>query len=214
MTRPARERQRLDAQRPLDGVLEKILSVTSNVPPPIYAPSDDSLLMIETLANLRLDRKKVLDMGTGSGILGLYCAMRGADVTASDIDELAIMEAGRAARTLGVRLKLLVSDLFSDVRGEFDLILFNPPYLPSKDCEDITIDGGPKGTMLTNRFLYALPTHLDRGAQALLLVSSLNDPASVRLRHGNFEFSTVARRSLFFEELQVLRVRLRDDLAV
>jgi release factor glutamine methyltransferase len=214
MTKPARERQRLDAQRSLDGVLKKVLSATSDVPPSIYAPSDDSLLMIEALANLQLDRKKVLDMGTGSGILGLYCATYGADVNASDVDELAIIEAGRAARTLGVRLKLLVSDLFSNVPGQFDLILFNPPYLPSKDCKDRTIDGGSEGTMLTNRFLDALPTHLDRGAQALLMVSSLNDPASVRVRHGNFEFSTVARRSLFFEELQVLRVRLRDDLAI
>jgi release factor glutamine methyltransferase len=170
--------------------------------------------MIEALGNLQINRKKVLDMGTGSGILGLYCAMHHANVTASDIDELAIIEAGRAASTLGVRLKLLVSDLFSNIPGQFDLILFNPPYLPSKDCEDRTIDGGPDGTMLTNRFLDTLPTHLNTGAQALLMVTSLNDPASVRLRHSNFEFSTVARRSLFFEELQVLRVRLRNDLTI
>jgi release factor glutamine methyltransferase len=140
--------------------------------------------------------------------------MQGADVTASDIDELAIKEVGRAARTLGVPLKLIVSDLFSNVSGQFDLILFNPPYLPSKGCEDRSVDGGPEGTMLTNRFLNALPTHLDRGAQALLLVSSLNDPTALQLRHHNLEFETVTRRSLFFEELQVLRVRLRDNLAI
>jgi release factor glutamine methyltransferase len=214
MTRPAREPQRLDDQRFRDDVVKKILSVTNNVPPPTYAPSDDSLLMIEALANLQLNQMKVLDMGTGSGILGLYCSMHGADVTASDIDELAITEAGRAARTLGVTLKLLVSDLFSNIPGQFDLILFNPPYLPSKDCEDRSVDGGPEGTRLTNRFLNTLPTHLHRGAQALLMMSSLNDPASIQLRHRNFEFETVARRSLFFEELQVLRVRLRDNLAV
>jgi release factor glutamine methyltransferase len=214
MTSPVKERQQLDTQRFGDDVLRKVLSVTCNVPPPIYAPSDDSLLMIEALANLQVDRKKVLDMGTGSGILGLYCAMRGADVTATDIDELATVEAGRAARRLGVQLKLLVSDLFSHVPDRFDLILFNPPYLPSKDCQDRTIDGGPEGNVLTDRFLNDLPTHLDRGAQALLLLSSLNDPPSVQLRHSNFQFSTVARRSLFFEELRVLRVRLRDELAI
>jgi release factor glutamine methyltransferase len=213
MTRPANE-QRLNAQRVENNVLKKILSVTCNVRPPLYAPSDDSLLMIEALANTELSQKNVLDMGTGSGILGLYCAMHGADVTATDIDELATTEAGRAARRLAVRLKLFVSDLFSNVPDKFDLILFNPPYLPSKGCEDRSVDGGPDGTLLTSRFLTELPAHLDKGAYALLLLSSLNHPASVQLRHSNFQFSTVARRSLFFEELQVLRVRLRDDLAI
>lgn len=170
--------------------------------------------MVQALATIPLGQKKVLDLGTGSGILGLYCAMRGADVTASDVDEVAVTEAGRAAKRLGVELKLLLSDLFSNVAGKFDLVLFNPPYLPSKDYEDRTVDGGPRGTLLTDRFLNDLPAHLEKGGESLLLFSSLNDAASVQLRHGNIEFTTVARRSLFFEELQVLRVRLRDDFVI
>ena len=214
MTQPEREQQRQNNKSSPDAVLKKILPVTSIVPPRVYAPSDDSFLMIEALPPLQLRHKRVLDMGTGSGILGLYCALRGADVTASDIDDYAIKETGRAAEMLGARLKLLVSDLFSNVPGQFDLILFNPPYLPSRDREDITVDGGPGGTMLTDRFLHDLPTHLDRRGEALLMTSSLNDPSSIRLRHRSLEFSTVVRRSFFFEELQVLRVRLRDNLAI
>jgi release factor glutamine methyltransferase len=192
----------------------KILKVTFNVPPPVYRPSDDSLLMIEALTRLPLREKKVLDLGTGSGILGLYCAIQGAQVTASDIDELAVKETGRNAETLGVRLKLLVSDLFSNVPGRFDLILFNPPYLPSQHFEDKSIDGGPQGTLVAERFLDELGDHLEKDAHALLLLSSLNDPCSLRLRHSRFEFSTVAKRPLFFEELEVLRIRLRDGLMI
>jgi release factor glutamine methyltransferase len=213
MTGPEREQQ-LNNQDPPDAALKRILRVTNSVPPRVYAPSDDSFLMIEALTALQLSHKRVLDMGTGSGILGLYCALQGADVTASDIDDCAIKEAERAAKTFGVRMKLLVSDLFSNVPGQFDLIVFNPPYLPSRAREDKTIDGGPGGTMLTDRFLHALPAHLDRSGEALLMTSSLNDPCSLQLRHRSLAFSTVARRSLFFEELQVLRVRLRDNLAI
>jgi release factor glutamine methyltransferase len=195
-------------------VLKTVLEVTRIVRPPIYAPSDDSFLMIEPIAGHQLRGKKVLDVGTGSGILGLYCAMQGAHVTATDIDELAVTEAGRNAERLGVQLELLVSDLFSNVPGRFDLVLFNPPYLPSEHIEDRSVDGGPKGTLVADRFLNQLGDHLEKNGCALLLLSSLNDPASVKLRHGAYEFSTVARRQLFFEELEVLRVRLRDDLAV
>jgi len=107
MTQPEREQQRQNNKSSPDAVLKKILPVTSIVPPRVYAPSDDSFLMIEALPPLQLRHKRVLDMGTGSGILGLYCALRGADVTASDIDDYAIKETGRAAEMLGARLKLL-----------------------------------------------------------------------------------------------------------
>jgi release factor glutamine methyltransferase len=170
--------------------------------------------MIEAIARYPLRGRAVLDMGTGSGIIGLYCALHGADVTASDVDEATVLEAKEAARKLGVRMKLVLSDLFSNLRGRFDLVLFNPPYLPSEGYEDRNVDGGPGGSTLIDRFLDALPSHLERSSEAFLLISSLNDPVSVQLRHGNFEFSIVARRSLFFEELQVLRVRLRDDLTI
>jgi release factor glutamine methyltransferase len=213
MTDPEKRRQ---SKLPVadDAVLKRILAITGNTPSPIYAPSDDSLLMIDVVARLPLIGKRVLDIGTGSGILGLYCAMHGAKVTASDIDEAAIEQVDRAAEALGVQINLRLSDLFSNIPDRFDLILFNPPYLPSVGVNDRSVDGGVAGTILTDRFLEALPSHLGRRAEAFLLLSSLNDPASVQLRHTKLEFSTVARKSLFFEELQVLRVRLRDELTI
>ena len=215
MTDPAGQRGPLHIGEPDDRVLKTVLGVTRSVRLPIYAPSDDSLLMIEAIAASQpLRGKKVLDVGTGSGVLGLYCAMQGARVTASDIDELAVTEAGRNAEKLRAQLELLVSDLFSNVPGRFDLVLFNPPYLPSEHIEDRSVDGGPKGTLIVDRFLDDLGAHLEKNGCALLLLSSLNDPAFVKLRHDVFEFSTVARRPLFFEALEVLRIRLRDDLTV
>jgi len=197
-----------------DTALKRILSTIKNAPARVYAPSDDSLLMIDAIARLPLSGRSVLDMGTGSGILGLYCAMRGAKVTVSDIDEAAVEEVDYAAEALGLQITSRLSDLFSNIPDRFDLILFNPPYLPSLGVDDRSVDGGPSGTMLADRFLEELPSHLRLRAEALLLLSSVNDPASVQLRHRKLEFSTVARKSFFFEELQVLRVRLGNELTV
>ncbi len=208
-----------EKRRPLDSVtnhavLKKILTTIGDPPPSVYAPSDDSLLMIDAIANHPLTGKKILDMGTGSGVLSLYCAMHGAEVTASDVDRPAVEEVGRRADELGVQVKLCTSDLFSNISDRFDLILFNPPYLPSVEVVDSTVDGGPGGTMLADRFLDELPPHLSTAAEAFLLLSSINYPIAIQLRHTDLEFVTVAKKSLFFEELQVLRVRLRDDLTV
>jgi release factor glutamine methyltransferase len=195
-------------------ILRKILTATTHIPSKVYAPSDDTFLMVDAIAKLSVEGKDVLDMGTGSGLLGLYCALRSANVTASDIDEGAIDQTAKAARLLGVELKLVISDLFSNLPGQFDLILFNPPYLPSKDIHDKTVDGGPGGTSVINSFLSELPSHLHKDGEALLLLSSFNSPQALGQGYDMFDFSTITKRALFFEELKVLRVCLRNDLSI
>ncbi len=195
-------------------ILRRILSATTSIPSQVYAPSDDTFLMIDAVAPLSVEGKEVLDLGTGSGVLGLYCALRSAHVTASDIDETAIDHTAKAARALGVDLKLVVSDLFSNLPDQYDLILFNPPYLPSTDIQDKTVDGGQEGRNLIDRFLRELSRHLRKSGEALVLVSSLNSPEALRQTYDMFDFSTVDHRALFFEELKILRVRLRNDLSI
>ena len=167
--------------------------------------------MLDAMADVAVEGKEVLDLATGSGILGLFCAMRGALVTVTDLDEIAVRHALKAAKSLGVRLMPIVSDLFSNVKGEFDFVLFNPPYLPSNEIADRTVDGGPNGTTLARRFLQDLPNHLRKDGTALLLLSSLNEPASLIDEHPEFHFSVEKKRALFFEELQVLCLRLREE---
>ncbi len=169
--------------------------------------------MLDAISKLTVEGRKVLDVGTGSGVLGLYCATRRARVTVTDVDESALQQALKAAQSLGLSLQSVLSDLFSEVRGKFDVVLFNPPYLPSSTVEDRTVDGGLGGTALSKRFLEGLPRHLNRDGKALLLVSSLNETASLQGVYPEFQFSVMAIRPLFFEELRVLCVRFRDDLA-
>ena len=169
--------------------------------------------MLDGAREIDAEGKRVLDLGTGSGILGLYCALRGARVTVSDLDEQAVQFATEAGKRLGVELQGVTSDLFTNLPGKFELILFNPPYLPSDCLKDRTVDGGPNGIAVIKRFLEDLPKHVSKDGAALLLVSSLNNPASLTATHPEFEFSTLITRRLFFEELQVLCARFRHDLS-
>jgi release factor glutamine methyltransferase len=110
---------------------------------------------------------------------------------------------------LGVTVKPVLSDVFAQVNGKFDLALFNPPYLPSEVVLDRAVDGGPNGLALTRKFLKDLPTRLKDKGRGLLLLSSLNNPTEVISEYAEFSFEVLATRQVFFEELQVLDLRLR-----
>jgi release factor glutamine methyltransferase len=175
-----------------------------------YEPREDSFLMLEALAESSLHGLRILDMGTGSGILAAYCARRGADVTASDIDIEAIRALQRTSNRMGISIKLVTCDLFSEIPERFDIIVFNPPYLPSSVIGDRTTDGGKHGTEVVSRFLDELTQHLVGNGRGMLVVSSLNDPEHLMMRHPGLSFRTVRERSLFFERLFVLEATVRQ----
>jgi release factor glutamine methyltransferase len=189
--------------------IQDILNAIGN-PPGVYSPAEDTFLMVDALSTLSLRGKEVLDLGTGSGVLGLFCAKRGANVTVVDIEDSALETAIGAACKLKLTIKAAKSDIFSNVAGRFDVVLFNPPYLPSSEVRDRTVDGGVEGKKLIDRFLMELPAHLDPSGFALLLVSTLNEPRGIIDGHPEFLFTVSAKRSLFFEELQVLMCKLRN----
>ena len=194
-------------------LVSKITRAIGNVPQSVYAPSEDSYLMLDAISKLSVEGKAVLDLGTGSGILGLFCAMRGAHVTVTDVEETVLRRVREVAEGLGLRIETVVSDVFSNVRGLFDVIFFNPPYLPSLTVEDRSVDGGEGGITLISLFLDGLARHLNRRGTALLLISSLNDVQFLIGRNPVLQFSVVAKRAFFFEELRVLRIVFRDCLA-
>jgi release factor glutamine methyltransferase len=190
--------------------IKEILTAIGTLPVNVYAPSEDTHLMIDALHTLSLRDKEVLDVGTGSGVLGLVCAEMGAHVTVVDIEDAALKNAEAAARKLNLTIKAIKSDIFSNVSSQFDVVLFNPPYLPSDEVRDRTVDGGPEGRGLTDRFLTELSLHLKKDGLALLLVSSVNKPRAIINSHPELSFTVLATRSLFFEELQVLLCKLRN----
>jgi len=190
--------------------IEEILSAIGKPSEQIYTPSDDTFLMIDVLSTISFHDKEVLDVGTGSGILGLLCAQKGAHVTVADIEDRVLENIRIAARILNLTIHTVRSDLFSEITARFDVVLFNPPYLPSGKIEDHAVDGGHFGRRFIDRFLAELALHLKNDGFALLLVSSLNNPSAIVDRYRDLSFTVAASRKLFFEELQVLLCKLRD----
>jgi release factor glutamine methyltransferase len=146
-------------------------------------------------------------MGTGSGIIGFACIRVGAhSVAFADINPDAI-------RNLKKRgLKAILSDLFAEVKDSFDLIVFNPPYLPFDERENkkssLATTGGKEGDEVICRFLTQVSRHLNPGGKILLLISSLTPRKrleSICNKQG-FKISVVAEEKLSFEQLFVLLI--------
>lgn len=179
--------------------------------PGVYPPSDDTELMLGTMTVH--PGETVLDMGTGSGILAISAALHGGIVTAVDISDSALEWARRNAERNNVEIHTIKSCLFERVKGTFDVILFNPPYLPSEEWSmtgkgDRQWDGGGDGTATIRSFIARLGDHL--GDRCYLLFSSLSGQgveSIVEIISGRFSYSELARKELFFETLYVAELR-------
>jgi len=88
-------------------------------------------LLIEYISNYDLNDKNVLELGAGSGLISVYCAKLKANVTASDINPIAVENINQNSKLNSVIINVVESDLFDRIETkEFDYIIINPPYYP------------------------------------------------------------------------------------
>ena len=174
--------------------------------PEVYPPSDDSILLIESL--VVRDGERILEVGCGSGVVSIHCAVNGCDVTAVDINPLAVELTRRNAAANGVDIHVSESDVYENVDGRFDTIVFNLPYLPV-DEEGLLAkawSGGPDGLGPLPRLLDGAPRHLLSGGRVVVVVSSLTEPRALEEALEGYEVRTLGERRLFFERLSVLEI--------
>jgi len=140
----------------------------------VYEPREDSFLLALNALKLELNKKKVLELGVGSGVISVLCAKRNANVTAIDISEKAVINTIINAHLHNVKVNVKLGNLFTPVFGErFDIILANLPYLPKlSEIHDDAIFAGQKGNETIIRSLYFLPFHLKHSGRALYVFSS------------------------------------------
>jgi len=174
----------------------------------VYPPSEDSELLAESL-RVPADAS-VLDLGCGSGIQGIQCAKLGASsVTFADLNPLALRNARQNCKKNAVKCqkKFMQSDLFSNIREKFDVVIFNPPYVPSDAKKFLDTDGGKKGREVLDRFLVRVGDFLLPDGSFFFLQTSLNGENATQklLKHLGFEFRIAGRKKLFFEELIVFK---------
>ena len=175
--------------------------------PEVYPPSEDSILLTESL-DIRIG-EKVLEIGTGSGIVSIQCALNGADVVCGDINPRAVALARRNAAANGVDIDVRETDVYSNIEGRFDTIVFNLPYLPVEDEGELAKawSGGPDGLGPLPRLLEGAPEHLLPDGRVVVVVSSLMDRAGLDKTLEGYEVKVLGELPLFFERLEVLEIK-------
>jgi release factor glutamine methyltransferase len=146
----------------------------------VFKPHSDSLMLAAQLRQERLPAgADVLDLCSGGGVLAITAAQCGAgSVTAVDVSRRAVLAIRLNARCNGVRVNAVQGDLFSAVPGQqFDLIVSNPPYVPS-ETDELPVrgasrawEGGLDGRVFIDRICSEAAAYL-RPEGALLLVHS------------------------------------------
>ncbi len=168
----------------------------------IYKPAEDSYLLSDTLKKyVKNTNLKTLEIGIGSGIqLQTLKEIGIKDIFGVDINKDAV----KHCKKLG--FNCMPSDLFNFVEGKYDLIVFNPPYLPENRKEPksskLATTGGKLGNEIINKFLEQAKNHLNPQGKIYLLTSSLTK----EIKWGNYKKKLLAKKKLFFEELYVWEV--------
>lgn len=176
--------------------------------PDVYPPSEDSILLIESL-DVR-DSERILEIGCGSGVVSIHCASNGCDVTSVDINPFAVELTRSNFKRNGLEGDVRESDVYSSVDGRFDTIVFNLPYLPTDDDAGIISkawNGGPDGMGPLPKLLAHAPEHLLPNGRVVIVVSSLMEKDALDSILSGLEVRVLGELPLFFEVLRVLEIR-------
>lgn len=177
----------------------------------MYEPREDSYLLAGQVQ--RFARGRVLDVGTGSGIQAKVAADK-PDVTsvlAVDIDKESVDYCKDNVRSKKITFEQ--SNLFSKVDGEFDTIIFNPPYLPQdRKIMDKALYGGKKGHEIIGKFFSQVGGHLAEEGKILLLFSSITNRRKVEevILKAGFDFKQLSQQHILFEDLYVYLVERKN----
>lgn len=183
----------------------------------VYEPAEDSFLLADAAVMEAAQGMRILEIGTGSGFVSavLLANLKDIYLLATEINP----QAARCAKAN--RVEVIHTDLFKGIKSEkpekrFDLILFNPPYLPTSKDEKVpgwlnyAFDGGISGRETLNRFLDQVKDYLKPEGQILVLISSITGLKAVRekMEELGFRVDIVERKKVSFEELMVVRGKL------
>lgn len=155
-------------------VLGKQLFVLPGMFAPVWC---DPRLLAKAVRKEARESDLVLDIGTATGIQAIFAAEKGAKVTAIDINPVAVKVAELNAKKheLEGKIKVFKSDLFSNVREKFDLIVFNPPFRWFKPREMMERGNLDENYETLNRFFSQAKHYLKEDGRILLVFSDSGD---------------------------------------
>jgi len=174
----------------------------------VYPPSEDSILLIESFDVVA--GEALLEIGCGSGVVSLHCAKNGAIVTCGDLNEEAVALTKKNAELNVLGLCVMHTNVYSNITGRYDTILFNLPYLPVDEEGELAMSwsGGDDGLGPLPALLDGAPSRLNPNGRIIVVVSSLMDQSKLSDLLSKYTVRTLSELPLFFEKLQVLEIRL------
>jgi release factor glutamine methyltransferase len=207
----------------------------------IYCPSDDTYLIIDYFNDFikenyfdgkeLKDINNILDLGTGTGIIAIYLQLLKeelpdftANIYASDIldDSIKCAKKNEELNKIDKELTFIKSDLFDSfpesLKNSFDIIIFNPPYLPSskivnqdnKKDIDLSWDGGKRGYEIFIRFLDESIEFLNRKSQCFIyfICSSRTNLKELEqiIKEKGFSIKILNKKHIFFEDIFLYRL--------
>ena len=199
------------ARVPLQHILGEayFMGLPFRVSEDVLIPRFDTEVLVEEALPL-CEGADVLDVGTGSGCIAVSLSKLGRcrSVTACDISGNALAVARENAARNQAEVQFLKSDLFSGISGSFDVIVSNPPYIPTDEIEGLA----PEVALFDPRLA------LDGGSDGLLFYRRLAEEAKAHLRtHGflvlEIGFDQASAVSELLRENGFTEIRVRKDYA-
>jgi len=194
----------------------KIGALTLRSHPLVFHPGYHftSKILADYITSLELSNRRVLDMGTGSGIISITAAMRGAEVTAIDINHQAAMLAAHNARENKVegKMRVLCGDLFNALSPApiFDWIIFNPPFFPQPATHalELAFNAG-KNYEVISRFMNHAANFLSPEGRILFILSSDMNLQEINrlIEQANFKIVRCDMKPHIFEVFYLLQLK-------
>ena len=177
----------------------------------VLIPRPETELLVEAAIARAPRAARVLDIGSGSGCIAISLERerQDLDVTSIDISVAALAVASRNARTHQSQVRFAASDVFDAIRGELDLVVSNPPYIPAAEYEQLetevrdheprgALTPGPRGTEVIERILAA------RRAPVVILEIGFGQLADLRQVAAGYEVVEVINDLAGIERVVVL----------
>lgn len=179
----------------------------------VYRPSDDTFLLAKVVHSEVRPGDRFLEVGCGAGLVSLVAARAGARVTCTDLNPHAIEVALLNAKGNKLQVHAIEADLLAGLAGPFDIVAFNPPYLPTTPQEyvpgplNLAFDGGPDGNATVLRFVAQIGALHPLPRCVLVVHSTLSDskPLEAAMTALGYAGSIALQESHFFEKLTVRR---------
>ena len=180
----------------------------------VYEPQEDSYMLAQQAKKYSFGN--VLDMGCGSGIIGIT-AIKNKNVesiTFVDINDAALKQTKESFdKCESKKIAYFIhSNLFEKLaQRKFDTIIFNPPYLPDdeKDSEKLITTGGIHGYELLEKFLREAKDHLNDYGIILIIFSSLTSKNYIDkiIKECEYKKNLLSKQSIFMEKLYVYMLK-------